>query len=128
MGKQRLKRVFDATIAEVAQKRVACAQRQKRQTGALTAEGLRKEAVHDLVGSAITADCDKVSDAARKGRACNFGRISGGASLGDLNFEATGFEAFERRSQEFAAATAAGGGIHDCEMVLAQSRGSKSLR
>ena len=112
--------MIDAAIAKVAEKRIAGTQGQERHGRALDAAGLRKEAVHDLVGSAIAADGNKVSYAARIRRSCNFGRIPRGASLGDLNLEATGFQALQCWAEEFTAASSTRGGIYDCEIVLAQ--------
>ena len=82
--------------------------------------GPAEKAVHDLVGSAVAADGDEVSDAARIRLARDFCRLPRGASLGDLNLDATGFQALQRRAEQFTAASASGGRIHDCEIVLAQ--------
>src|SRR5579872_4178386 len=116
LSQQRLDRILDALMTEVAQKRIAGAQRQESQTRALAAESLRVESVHDFVGSAIAANRNKLSDATPIGFARNLRRLPRSMSLRYLNLDAAGLQALQRRAQQFAAASASGRRIHNCEI------------
>src|SRR4051794_25743698 len=57
---QRVDRMFNASVAEIAEERVARTQGQERQCGRLLAQSQREQAIHHLVGSTITPHGDEV--------------------------------------------------------------------
>src|ERR1700731_813334 len=105
VSKQRFDPVFHALMTEVAQKRIAGAQRQKRQRWTLTARGLRIQAIHVLVRSSVATDCDKVPDASAISFAGNFRRLSGSARLRYRCLDAASLQAVQRWGQQLAAAS-----------------------
>ena len=105
--------MFQATIGEVAQKRIPGAQRKKSQSGRLFPQRLWEETIDDFIGSTISADGDKMALSSRVSVAGYFCSVSGSAGRRDFDIEAGIPQALQRRAEEFPAASAARGGIHD---------------
>ena len=87
--------MFHTAIAEVTQKRVSCSEWKKSESREFLPDGLRKQAVHQFVRSAISADSNKVPHTARVGIASNFRRLSRRARRGDLHLDACLRQALE---------------------------------
>ena len=128
LRQERFNGIIDAAIAEIAQKRIARAQRKKGKRGPLAVVRLGKQAVHDLIRSAVTANRDEVSNALLVGLLRDLRRVARSLGLCDFNFNVSGPQTFERRTQQFAATPAPRCRIHNCKVVLPQGSRSLSLR
>jgi hypothetical protein len=98
VSQKRLDPVLHAAMAEVSQKRIAGAQRQECQGWGLTVEGLRIQAVHDLVRSAVAADRHELSDTSFISLASHLRRLPGSARVRYLHLDAASPQAFQRRA------------------------------
>src|ERR1700684_305265 len=98
VSEKRLNPVLHAAMAEVAQKRIAGAQRQECQGWAFTVKGLRIQAVHDLVGSTVATDRNELSGTTLISVAGNLRRLSGRARLRYLHLDAASPQAFQCRA------------------------------
>src|SRR5579859_6983061 len=87
-GQERLDRVLNPTVAEVAQEGIAGSEWQERQCRAIAMERLGVQAVHNFVGSSVAADSDKFADTACIGLARNLCCFSGSPGCGDLDLNA----------------------------------------
>jgi hypothetical protein len=115
--------MFDAAIAEVAQERIARAQRQKRERRAfflqyISLRCVGEKSVHNFIRSSIAADRDEMPHAALIRFARNLCSIAGSARSRDLHLDASGTESIERRAEQLLAAPAARCRIHDCKVGL----------
>ena len=106
VSKQRFDPVLHAAIAEVAQKRIAGAERQETPgSGAHRQGACGIQAIHDFVGSSVAADRDKVPDASPIRLAGNLRRLSRTLRLRDSYLDAASLQALQRRAQQLAAAS-----------------------
>src|SRR3974390_2014719 len=87
---QRLDRVLDSAIGEVAQKGIPGAERQESQSRPIAAESLRIQPIHYFVGSAVPTDGDEVPHSAAVGIAGDFGGVPRTVSRGNLDLNAAG--------------------------------------
>src|SRR5580765_8642684 len=87
LGPDRLDRVLDASVAEVPQKGVSRAQRQKRQSRNIASNRLGKEAVDHFVRRSIASNGGEPSDSASISIPSDFGSLSGGSSCCHFHFD-----------------------------------------
>src|ERR1700740_2511525 len=102
-----------AAIAEIAQKRISCSQRQKTQRRALIGPRLREKSIDNFIGSSISADGNKFSLAAPIRFASNSRRIASALCLSHFNQDSARSQPLQRGTQQFPAAPAARGRIHN---------------
>ena len=76
-GSEGLDCIFQPLMAEVAQERIAGAEREKAEGRAPTTFSIRKKAVDDFVGSAVAANRNKVALPTGVSLARNLGGVTG---------------------------------------------------
>src|SRR5581483_5438414 len=120
-GYQRFTSVVGAAGAEVSQKRISCAEREKSQSWWLSALRLRKQAVDDLVGSTVAADGEESSISGRIRLARQDDTFSRG--MGKVRFESNTRRAqiLHGRAGKLSRAPSARRRIDDCEPILFHS-------
>ncbi len=112
---QGLQRGFGAVLREVAEKRVARAERKKSEGNARVGPGVSEDAVENFVSCAVAADGDEAAVALVIGFAGEFGGVSGTGGGDDVHVEAAFAEARDCRACELGGTAAAGCGIYDGE-------------
>jgi hypothetical protein len=115
-----LDRVLESAITEISKERIASAQRQKSERGTLSSGRLGEKPIHNLVGSAISADCEEVPDPACIGGAGHLCGLTGSTCSSYIDIDTTGPETIQDWRQQLSAAAAARGWIHDCQIALRQ--------
>src|SRR5271155_1501315 len=100
-------------FCEIAQKRIAGAERKEAQGNALFRRAVRKNAVENFVRGAITADGEKPSIALRVGFASELCGVTGRAGGNDVQRQSLRAQLRQLGAGKFCGAAAASGGIDD---------------
>jgi hypothetical protein len=106
--------MFNAPVAEVSQKRIPRAERQETQSWRSIGCRLWKESVDDLVRRTVTADRDKVPDAASVSFAGNCGCLTSRSGFGCLDLNSAGTQAIEGGTKQLPGLSAPGSRVHYC--------------
>jgi hypothetical protein len=88
LPEQSLHRAFYAVLGEVAQERIAGAQRKESKDGRFPALRFGVEPIYDFIGSAIASDCEEAAVAVSVVLARNTNGIAGARGFEDIEFEA----------------------------------------
>jgi hypothetical protein len=105
--------MFHAAVAEITEKGIPGAERQKTKLRSFIANGLGKQAVHDFVRGSVTADCDEISGASFISIARDLGRVPGRTCAGDRYVKTGVTKTLQGGAEKLAAASAAGCWIRD---------------
>src|SRR5260370_22174693 len=112
---QRLHRSCGSVFCKIAQKRIACAQRQETQRDALNRPAFRKNAIESFVSGAIAADGQKAPVTLIVSFARKLHRMAWTRRSDDVDFQPLLAQASKRGSRQFRGAAATGGGADDGE-------------
>ena len=115
---QRFHRVLQALVAEVAQKRIARAERKECERGNVRSVRLGKQAIHNFVRRAIATDGDELAISLGPRLSRNFGGVTKGRSFAEFNFQTCRTQAIQRWRKQFAASASTCRGIDYCEITF----------
>src|SRR5260370_6723752 len=113
--RQRLHRSCGSVFCEIAQKRIACAQRQETQRNSLNRPAFRKDSIENFVSGAVATDGQKAPVTLIVGFARKLHRMARTRRGDDVDLQPFLSQTSKRRSREFRGATATGGGVNDGE-------------
>src|SRR5580704_5351629 len=104
--------MFYSAMAEIAQERIARAERQQAEPRSASSQSFWVEAVHRFIRSAIAPDGNEIPDATPICFAGHALRVSRPVGLGDFNLKIAGTQPIQGRTEQFAALSAARRRIH----------------
>src|SRR5262249_52965640 len=109
---------FRAGAGEIAEKRVAGAERKKTERYAIGTGVTRKDAVQDFMSGAIAAYCKKAAVALGIGFVSEIAGVTGSGRYNDVDVEPAFAQSGQSGAGEFCGDAAAGGGIDDGEETV----------